>query len=287
MGSLRPARRCVLGCGVACGEVPAHAARLWHLPQATTAVAAARVLVIGAGGLGCEVRANACAVDCEEPSGGSCFASPLLATQILKDLALSGFRDIHVIDADTIDLTNLNRQFLFRMKDIGKPKATVAAEFIMRRCPGVVVTPHVCYIQEKPADFYSQVRERWWLRCIAADCAASRNPPSLNTRTPTHKPACCKWPPPPTRRTLPQFKVVIGGLDNLIARRWINSLLCSFVDVDDEGNIVDPDKIIPFVDGGTTGFNGQVRIIIPRITACFECTMHLFAPETVRPPPLW
>lgn len=87
-----------------------------------------KILVVGAGGLGCE---------------------------LLKDLALMGIRDIHVIDMDTIELSNLNRQFLFRSQDIGRSKAEVAANYIMRILPDCKVIAHYNKIQDLDAKFYN------------------------------------------------------------------------------------------------------------------------------------
>ncbi|KAF1809659.1 hypothetical protein P152DRAFT_155721 [Eremomyces bilateralis CBS 781.70] len=161
-----------------------------------------KVLVIGAGGLGCE---------------------------LLKNLALSGFKDIHVIDMDIIDVSNLNRQFLFRHADVGKPKCDVAAKFVERRVPGVKITPYYGKIQDKDENYYMQ------------------------------------------------FNVIICGLDSIEARRWINATVVGMVD---ENN---PDSYKPLIDGGTEGFKGQAKVVLPTMTSCLECQLDMHAPRVQVP----
>ncbi|ETI21215.1 hypothetical protein G647_07560 [Cladophialophora carrionii CBS 160.54] len=81
-----------------------------------------RVLLVGAGGIGCE---------------------------LLKNLVLTGFGEIHIIDLDTIDLSNLNRQFLFRHEHIKKPKALVAKEVAGKFNPNVKLVAYHANIKDK------------------------------------------------------------------------------------------------------------------------------------------
>ncbi|KAG2300123.1 hypothetical protein Bca52824_036595 [Brassica carinata] len=166
-----------------------------------------RVLVVGAGGLGCE---------------------------LLKDLALSGFRNLDVIDMDRIEVTNLNRQFLFRLEDVGKPKAEVAAKRVMERVSGVEIVPHFSRIEDKELDFYND------------------------------------------------FNIIALGLDSIEARRYINSVACGFLEYD-EDDTPRSETIKPMVDGGTEGFKGHARVIVPGVTPCFECTIWLFPPQVKFP----
>ena len=63
-----------------------------------------------------------------------------LGNEVLKNLALVGIGQIHVIDFDTIQHSNLSRSVLFRAEDSGKSKADVAADFVRRINPDCNVT---------------------------------------------------------------------------------------------------------------------------------------------------
>jgi hypothetical protein len=46
--------------------------------------------------------------------------------RVVKNIILTGFGHITLLDLDTIDLSNLNRQFLFKKKDVKQSKAMVS-----------------------------------------------------------------------------------------------------------------------------------------------------------------
>ena len=70
-------------------------------------------LIVGVGGLGCAAATY---------------------------LASAGTGHLLLCDFDTVDATNLGRQTLYGPGDVGKPKATVAAERLLRQNPDIQIT---------------------------------------------------------------------------------------------------------------------------------------------------
>ena len=86
---------------------------------------AARVLVVGAGGLG----------------------SPVIAY-----LAAAGVGTIGVVDHDTVSLSNLQRQIIHRTEDAGAGKAANAARFAAAINANTIVVPHAVRLTAQNAD---------------------------------------------------------------------------------------------------------------------------------------
>ena len=81
-------------------------------PEAQARLRAATILVVGAGGLGCPV---------------------------LSYLAGAGIGRIVLVDHDHVDETNLHRQPLYGMADIGRPKVEAAREALLAQNPDVAI----------------------------------------------------------------------------------------------------------------------------------------------------
>ncbi|MCD0489900.1 HesA/MoeB/ThiF family protein [Pedobacter sp. MC2016-14] len=84
----------------------------------------AKVLMIGAGGLGCPV---------------------------LQYLAAAGLGELGIVDDDVVDISNLHRQILYNGNDIGLSKAVVAREKLRLLNPNILITAYAVRITDENA----------------------------------------------------------------------------------------------------------------------------------------
>lgn len=89
----------------------------------------ARVLVVGAGGLGCPV---------------------------LQYLTAAGVGIVGIIDADIVSLSNLQRQILYRTEDIGRKKVEAAKEVLQALNPDITIHTYPEMFTEENADLLSE-----------------------------------------------------------------------------------------------------------------------------------
>jgi len=144
----------------------------------------ANVLVVGAGGLG----------------------SP-----ILLYLGSSGVGRIGIVDGDVVSITNLNRQILYNVDDLGKEKVLVAKGKIEKLNPNITVEAFNTWLTDEEI----------------------------------------------TERIFSKFSAVIDATDNYETRYLINRIAVKL------------NKIL-FI-GAVGRFVGQVMVVIPHETACFNC----------------
>ena len=117
----------------------------------------ARVLVVGAGGLG----------------------APVLAY-----LAAAGVGTLGIVDDDTVSLSNLQRQIIHDTASIGRPKVESAAAAVLRINPHVRVEAHLLRLDGENAgalvsayDLVVDGTDNFAARYVMADaCAAARRP---------------------------------------------------------------------------------------------------------------
>lgn len=145
-------------------------------------IANAKVLILGVGAIGSYVATN---------------------------LALTGVGTLHLVDFDTIEVSNLNRQLLFQFADVGKNKATVAQEKLQLLNPDIVIHAYPIAMEKLP------------------------------------------------KAAIKDIDLIMCCLDTFPGRRYANSLA------------VREKKVM--ILGGMYGFFGDVQIVHPYLTACFEC----------------
>uniref|UniRef100_A0A8C5CXY3 SUMO-activating enzyme subunit 2 n=1 Tax=Gadus morhua TaxID=8049 RepID=A0A8C5CXY3_GADMO len=183
-----------------------------------------RVLVVGAGGIGCE---------------------------LLKNLVLTGFKNIEVIDLDIIDVSNLNRQFLFQKKHVGKSKAQVAKESVLQFCPTANITAYHDNdnITSSTLCLFPAARNHVNRMCLAADIPLIESGTAgyLGQVTVIKKglTECYECQPKPTQKTFPGCTIRNTPSEPIHCIVWAKYLFNQLFGEEDADQEVSPDTADP------------------------------------------
>ena len=120
----------------------------------------ARVLVVGAGGL---------------------------SASLLPILAASGVGYLRIYDADQVELSNLHRQIVFRMTDLGHFKAIAVAQHLKQLNPEINIEPHPEHIYSsnlevaiKDIDLVIDAADRFATTYLLSDICFSKKIPLIS-----------------------------------------------------------------------------------------------------------
>ncbi|MGY5355067.1 molybdopterin-synthase adenylyltransferase MoeB [Wenyingzhuangia sp. IMCC45467] len=182
-------------------------------------IKAAKVLVVGAGGLGCP---------------------------IIQYLTAAGVGTIGIVDGDTVDVTNLQRQILFTVDDIGKSKARAVANRMKQLNPYVKFNiVHEFLNKDNALALFNQYdivvdgSDNFQTRYLCNDAAVLTNKPLVfgsifkfegqvsvfnYNNGPTYR---CLYPTPPKAGSIPSCSEigVLGVLPGIIGSYQANEVI--------------------------------------------------------------
>ena len=167
-----------------------------------------------------------------------------LGTSIALHCAFAGFGTIRIADCDRIERSNLNRQTLYRLADIGRMKADVAVErmqgvtpYLCTEAVHTVITAENVGGMTAGMDIIIDAMDNYETRYILADAAEERGIPfihgaidgfygQVSTIVPGHSPCMrCIIPHPPPKMKIPALSATTGIIGSIQVTEAIKCIL--------------------------------------------------------------
>ncbi|EUD66989.1 ubiquitin-activating enzyme E1 C [Plasmodium inui San Antonio 1] len=79
-----------------------------------------------------------------------------LGNEVVKNLIHQDVKNISIVDDDTVEVSNLSRQFFFTRDDLGRSKAVVIQEKVKERYPHISITSFVRKVESFNTNFFEK-----------------------------------------------------------------------------------------------------------------------------------